>query len=241
MFGELVEAKRVDNADLFEYIVPKHTSHTDYRVYNHYGQLIHDPYTFLPAFGETDQYLFAHGVHYEIAKKMGGRLLTQQGVAGASFTVWAPNARAVSVVGDFNHWDGRAHPMRVLGYSGVWEIFIPGVHEGSRYKFEIRTQQGARLIKSDPYAYASELRPANASQLVSVDRFQWNDHQWLENRKNNRDTPKPINIYEVHLGSWRQKEGRFLNYRDAAHELTQYCRDMGFTHVELLPIQRAPF
>jgi 1,4-alpha-glucan branching enzyme len=240
LFGKIVELEQLDHSGFFEHTVPNDTQPTHYRVYNNEGELIQDPYTFLPTFGETDQYLFAQGVHYEIHKKMGGRLTTHQGISGASFTVWAPNARSVSVVGDFNHWDGRAHPLRVLGHSGVWEIFIPGVKEGVKYKFEIRTQQGELLLKSDPYAYSGELRPATASQLVSLTHFQWGDQDWIKNRTKISAISKPMNIYEVHLGSWRHQSGNFLNYREAAHQLTDYCHEMGFTHIELLPIQEHP-
>jgi 1,4-alpha-glucan branching enzyme len=240
VFGAIVEAKKIHEAGVFEYIVPNHTKETDYRVYHQSGLLSYDPYSFWPTFGELDQYLFTRGVHYNLYQQMGGRLTTHQGVEGAKFSVWAPNARSVSLIGDFNHWDGRVNPMRSLGYSGVWEIFIPGLEEGCKYKFEIHSQQGECRIKADPYAFASELRPATASVLANVKRFQWQDEQWMQERKNRSPLEKPISIYEVHLGSWKLKEGRFLNYRDIAHELAAYCRQMGFTHIELLPIQEHP-
>lgn len=240
VFGDIVEAKKIHGAGFFEYVVPEHTTNKDYRIYYQNGMLVQDPYSFLPTFGEMDQYLFCKGVHYKLYNRMGGRLTTHHGVAGCRFAVWAPNAKSVSFIGDFNNWDGRANPMRVLGYSGVWEIFIPGLSEGSRYKFEIHTQQDEVLYKSDPYALAGEFRPSNASVIANTERFEWNDQNWLEQRKINRDQSYPLNIYEIHLGSWRKRDGQFLNYREIAHQLVQYCKEMCFTHIELMPIQEHP-
>lgn len=240
VLGSIIEAKSIHQSGLFEAIVSKSVTYNDYRVYHQNGLLAHDPYSFTPVFGELDQYLFSNGVHYELYKHMGGRLKTHMGVKGANFTVWAPNARTVSLVGDFNHWDGRVNPMRVLGHSGIWELFVPGIGEGCKYKFEIHSQQGVTLLKSDPYALASELRPATASVLANIDRFQWKDQSWIEQRNARKGGSYPINIYEVHLGSWRQKDGQFLNYRELAHQLVEYCKEMGFTHIELLPIKEHP-
>lgn len=240
VFGIYAEARKIHEAGLFECVVPLHTTPYDYRVYHQNGLLAHDPYAYEPTFGELDQYLFAKGVHYELYQKMGGRLATHQGVAGAKFSVWAPNARNVSLVGDFNYWDGRANPMRVLGYSGVWELFVPGLGEGQRYKFEIMTQQGERRVKADPYALMSEHRPATASILANIDLFQWQDQEWMEVRRKRNIQSSPMNVYEVHLGSWKKSWDQFINYRDIAHELTRYCLEMGFNYVELLPIQEHP-
>ncbi len=238
--GKIVQAEKTHDAGLFEYVVPSDTSSSDYRVYHQNGLLAQDPYAFLPTFGETDQYLFSKGVHYQLYKNMGGRLTTHGGCAGAKFTVWAPSARRVALVGDFNHWDGRLNPMRSLGYSGVWEIFVPGLKAGDKYKFEIKTQTGEILLKADPYAYSSEVRPATASILADVESFEWSDRAWLDQRLQKKDQPKPMNIYEVHLGSWRRKWDQFLNYREVAHQLADYCQELGFTHVELLPIAEHP-
>lgn len=240
VFGEIVHAHRVGNTALFEYEVSDSTKPTDYRVYHQNGLLAHDPYAFLPTFGEVDQHLFANGVHYKLYQHMGGRLSKHQGVLGAKFTVWAPNAKAVALVGDFNHWDGRVNPMRSLGFSGVWELFVPGLEEGMKYKFEITTASGTIKLKADPYALSSQLRPATASVLSRTDHFAWHDQTWMDQRRNEAHKPKPLNIYEVHLGSWRRHGNEFLNYRELAHALTDYCLEMGYTHIELMPIQEHP-
>jgi 1,4-alpha-glucan branching enzyme len=240
VFGVLTEAQRIHEAGIFECVVPQHTTPDDYRVFHQSGLLAHDPYTFLPTFGEMDQYLFGKGVHYQLYQSMGGRLTNHQGVSGAKFAVWAPNAKGVSVVGDFNYWDGRSNPMRVMGYTGVWELFVPGLVEGEKYKFEIQTQQGERVLKADPYALMSELRPATASVLANIDRFQWQDAIWMEERRRRNVQSFPMNIYELHLGSWRKHGDSFLNYREIAHALAVYCLDMGFNYIELLPIQEHP-
>ncbi|MBA3815112.1 MAG: 1,4-alpha-glucan branching protein GlgB, partial [Parachlamydiaceae bacterium] len=240
VFGNIVEASKVYETGVFEYVVPATILAIDYRVYHQSGLLAHDPYSFLPTFGELDQYLLGTGVHYELYHVLGGRLSTQNGIAGVKFAVWAPAAKCVSLVADFNHWNGRLNPMRSMGQSGVWEIFIPGLNEGEKYKFEIKTQNGDILVKSDPLAYSSQMRPSTASMVADVDSFQWQDAAWIEKRIQNKHKPQPLNIYEVHLGSWRKREGHFLNYREAAQELASYCVAMGFTHVELMPVQEHP-
>lgn len=241
--GKTVQAKLVHNAGLFEYEVSSDTTFQDYRIYHQNGLLAHDPYAFLPTFGEIDQYLFSKGVHYDLHRQMGARIATHQGIQGVKFTVWAPSAAAVSLIGDFNFYDGRANPMRSLGGSGVWELFVPGLQAGEKYKFEIQTQIGELRIKSDPYALSSEMRPRTASVVADIQSFQWSDQDWIEKRKQ-QSLNRPINIYEVHLGSWKKKEGgagrEFLNYRELAHELADYCLEMGFTHVELMPVAEHP-
>lgn len=231
--GKIVEARKVDERGLFEIEVKASTKPFDYKIYHTSGKLYHDPYVFLPTFGEMDAHLFNKGTHYKIFNLLGGRLTHHQDVLGAKFAVWAPNAKAVSLVGDFNHWDGRTHPMRSLGASGVWELFVPGLSEGEHYKFEIQTPENGRVIKADPYAYASEMRPKTASRLFDVDRFVWTDEEWIQKRG---DLNRPLNIYEVHLGSW--KKG--LGYRQLALELADYCKQMHFTHVELMPVSEHP-
>lgn len=240
LMGNGVEATRIHDAGLFEYPVPNNATFEDYRVYHQNGLLAHDPYALLPSIGDMDLYLFGKGVHYQLYNVMGARLVTHQGQQGVRFTVWAPSARHVSVVGDFNYWDGRTNPMRSLGNSGVWELFIPGLKEGEKYKFEIKTQQHQLRVKSDPYAYSSELRPNTASVVADISRFQWQDQDWMNRRHFLKDTAKPMNIYELHLGSWKKKYNAFMNYREIAQELAIYCQQMGFTHVELLPIQEHP-
>lgn len=240
VFGKSISAKRLDDAGLFECTVPNSTTARDYRVYHQSGLLAHDPYAFYPSIGELDQYLFAQGTHYQIFKILGAHPITHQGVEGIRFAVWAPAAKRVSLVGDFNYWDGRANPMRSMGQSGIWELFVPGLTEGEKYKFEIKTQKGVLLLKADPYGFYSELRPATASIVFDLERFQWNDAAWMKRRRELNLSQQPVNIYEVHLGSWKRREGQFLNYREIAEELAIYCLDMGYTHVELMPIQEHP-
>lgn len=231
---------RVHPSGLFEIAVPADIRPNEYQVWFSSKLKSRDPYSFWPTFGDMDQYLFNKGVHYRLYDVMGGRLDTQDGIEGARFVVWAPNAKRVSLVADFNHWDGRANPMRPLGTGGVWEIFIPGLAAGEKYKFEVRDQQGNIQLKSDPYALSSELRPNTASILVDVHEFLWDDFGWLEQRQSSHNESKPMCIYEVHLGSWKTKHGYFLNYRELAIDLAAYCKEMGFTHVELMPVMEHP-
>lgn len=238
--GIIVEAKQIHEAGIFEYIVPGDLDHRDYRIFHQNGLLAYDPYAFLPTFGDMDQYLFTRGTHYDLYNKMGGRLTEHQGVQGCKFTVWAPNAKSISLVGDFNHWDGRINPMRVMGYSGVWEIFVPSLSIGEKYKFEIHTQQGDVRLKIDPYAYQYELRPFTASIIANIHHHQWKDGDWMNKRKTFSYASSPINAYELHLGSWNKHDDKFLNYRTIAHNLAEYCKYMGYTHVELMPIQEHP-
>lgn len=238
--GKIQPCKRVDEAGLFELEVPVNTTAKDYRVYHQNGLLAQDPYAFLPTVGDLDQHLFGKGVHYQVYRLMGARLMEHHGVQGVRFTVWAPSAKRVSLIGDFNHWDGRTNPMRSLGQSGIWELFVPGLKEGEKYKFEIKTQINQIFIKSDPYANFSELRPATASVVAKLDNFKWDDDAWMTRRAQTANQAKPINIYEVHLGSWKKDGAFFKNYKELAKELADYCKEMGFTHVELLPVQEHP-
>lgn len=240
VFGETVQATKVHEAGVFEYVVPGDLMPNDYRIYHQAGTLVHDPYAFLPTLGEVDQYLFGKGVHYQLYRVLGGRLATQQGVKGVKFSVWAPAARRVSLVADFNYWDGRVNPMRSLGQSGIWELFVPGLKEGEKYKFEIKTQTGEVFLKTDPLGLSAELRPNTASVVADIEKFEWTDTEWMSDRAKNKNAPHPVAIYEVHLGSWKRKDGALLNYRELAVELAAYCNEMGFTHVELLPVQEHP-
>jgi 1,4-alpha-glucan branching enzyme len=195
-----------------------------------------DPYSFLPTLGEADLYLFGQGNELRIYEKLGARLRTIDGVAGTSFAVWAPNAQRVSVVGSFNGWDGRCHSMRLLGVSGVWEIFIPGVGEGSMYKFELKDVSGALVVKTDPYGFFYETAPKNAAIVWNNQKFSWTDAPWIERRRNLNPFRAPMSIYEVHLGSWRKKSfSESLSYRELAEQLVEYVKRLGFTHVEFLP------
>lgn len=202
-----------------------------------------DPYRFLPVLTDFDLHLFNEGNNYMVYKKMGAHLMTRDGVEGVYFSVWAPNARRVSVVGNFNLWDGRRHPMRVLGGSGVWEIFIPGLVAGDTYKYEIKTRHGHLYLKADPYGFFCELRPKNASRVYDLDQYKWKDHAWIEKRKRVNWLEAPMSVYEVHLGSWMRSPDdpeRFLSYRDVAPKLVKYVKETGYTHVEFMPLAEHP-
>jgi 1,4-alpha-glucan branching enzyme len=203
-----------------------------------------DVYSFWPVLSEDDLYWFGEGRHYRIYDKLGCHLITHNGVRGALFAVWAPNAKRVSVVGDFNQWDGRRHPMRMRGSSGVWELFIPELQGGALYKFEVKTQLNHLYLKTDPYAFACELRPNTSSIIVDLEQFTWGDQDWMIQRTNEDPLRKPISIYEVHFGSWQRAaddDNRFLTYRELADQLIPYVKQMGFTHIELLPVAEHPF
>ncbi len=202
----------------------------------------HDPYAFAPHASAHDLYLFSQGSNYQAYRLLGARCETRTGVAGVCFRVWAPNAERVSVAGDFNEWDGRVHPLASLGPSGVWELFIPGLGPGALYKFEIRARaSGAVLLKGDPYAAACELRPGSASRVVAPAAHRWGDDAWLEARARWDWLHAPVAIYEVHLGSWRRHpDGRFHSYRETAEQLVPYVRDLGYTHLELMPVIEHP-
>ncbi|MEL6207139.1 MAG: 1,4-alpha-glucan branching protein GlgB [Pseudomonadota bacterium] len=202
-----------------------------------------DPYSFGSVIGEMDEYLLSEGTHRRIWQVLGAHVMEVGGVAGTHFAVWAPNARRVSVVGGFNTWDGRRAPMRRRGSTGVWEIFLPGIAEGEAYKYEIVGPSGDILpLKADPVGFGSEHPPANASVVRDITGYGWDDGTWMETRAGANARTAPISIYEVHLGSWRRKaDGRRISYKEAADELVSYAADMGFTHLELLPVSEFPF
>ncbi len=205
----------------------------------------YDPYCFLPTVSEQDLYLFNEGNEHRIYHKLGSHVRDLGGVHGVSFAVWAPSATRVSVVGNFNRWDGRFHPMRTLGASGVWELFVPGLGEGELYKFEIRDQHGAVRLKTDPYGTYFEPAPNNAAIVFNTRKLQWTDDAWLGKRRNEAATlDRPMSIYEVHLGSWKrmpEDAGRPLSYRELGPQLADYAQEMGFTHIEVLPLAEHPF
>ena len=202
----------------------------------------YDPYSFSPTLSEFDRHLFGAGTHYEIYEKMGGRLMTHEGARGAAFSVWAPNAKAVSVIGDFNNWDARRSPMRRLGESGIWELFLPAAAEGDKYKFHVTQCDGRVVDKTDPYGVYAEVRPNNASVLYPLKRYKWKDRRWMTARRKYDFRTAPMNIYEVHLGSWKRAEGnRFLSYTELAEQLIPYVKEMGYTHIEMLPVEEHPF
>jgi 1,4-alpha-glucan branching enzyme len=245
-----IPAERIESDGFFCATVPARAAagrdldyHLRITTWDGLERLMRDPYQYGPIMGEVDLHLFAEGQHWKIYEKFGAHLRTIGDTAGVYFAVWAPNAQRVSVVGDFNSWDGRVNPMRKLIGSGVWELFLPGTEQGAHYKFEIRTQTGALLLKSDPFAFFNQHGKSTASLVYDLERYTWNDGAWMEGRR--RNWPQsPISIYEVHVGSWRRKaeEGsRHLSYLELADTLLPYVLEMGYTHIELLPVAEHPF
>ncbi len=206
---------------------------------------IKDPYSFEPVIAPMDLTRFSNGIHYGIFEELGAHCMEADGVKGVLFAVWAPNAIRSSVVGNFNNWDGRRHTMRRLYDSGIFELFIPKLQPGEIYKYELKIKGGLTVLKADPYANRTELRPHNASVICDLSEYEWQDGDWLKAREQNRYEEEPLSVYEVHLGSWRKppaKEGReFYNYRELAPMLAGYVKDMGYTHIELLPVMEHPF
>jgi 1,4-alpha-glucan branching enzyme len=241
-------ADRIANEGLFEAQLPEVKEAFDYllEITTWSGETfqISDPYSYGPILGDLDMYLYREGNHFEIYKKLGAHLTEINGHAGVSFAVWAPNAQRVSVVGDFNGWDGRAHPMRKRIESGIWEIFIPGVVEEAHYKLELRNCFGQVVLKSDPVGFFGQHGIQTASLVFNLDRFKWSDDEWMETRKARQWHKEPVSIYEVHLGSWARvpEEGnRYLSYIELADRLIPYVKDLGFTHIELMPVAEHPF
>src|SRR5438477_4954554 len=246
--NEPITAERIHRDGFFCATVPGATRDLDYRLClqsrDGSKQLTRDPYQYGPIMGEVDLHLFAEGQHWKIYEKFGAHARTIGDAVGVYFAVWAPNAERVSVVGDFNGWDGRVNPLRKLIGSGVWELFLPGIKQGAHYKFEIRTQSGAILLKSDPFAFFNQHGKSTASMVYDLQRYTWNDAAWIESRRTKNWPQSAISIYEVHLGSWRRKaeEGnRQLSYLELADTLLPYVLEMGYTHIELLPIAEHPF
>ncbi len=238
--------ERIGKSGLFQWSGPAGTVERHYRLlwqdgagHNHSAV---DPYQFAPQIAEFDLHLFGEGRHWHIYNILGAHPVEVDGVAGVRFATWAPNAERVSVVGEFNDWDGRRHPMTVHGSSGVWELFLPGVAPGMLYKFEIRNRHsGEILVKTDPYGQQFELRPNTAALVRNPQPYQWQDEQWMQRRAAADWQHTPMTVYEVHPGSWRRdRQGKFLGYREMAEQLVEYVRELGFTHIELLPITEHP-
>ncbi len=245
--GERYQMTQIADEGLYEVVI-KDREHFNYRlrVVLDNGEIrqFWDPYSFLPSIDEKGVYYFSEGTDRRPYTKLGSHVRTIKGVKGVSFAVWAPSAKRVSVVGDFNHWDGRYHPMRVLGSSGIWELFIPGLEEWCYYKFEIIGPGDQLLLKSDPFASHYESPPHNSSVVFDTSGYEWSDKEWIQNREKRKWTEEPISIYEVHLGSWRrivEDANRAPNYREVAHMLVDYVKENNFTHVQFMPLAEHPF
>jgi 1,4-alpha-glucan branching enzyme len=246
--GAMHPAIPVHGDGLFEAVIEGKEQRFPYRLHftsrDGHDWQAHDPYSFPPIMGEMDTHLFGEGQHWELYKHLGAQVRTVDGVQGTSFAVWAPNAQRVSVVGDFNGWDGRVHPMRKLLNCGVWDIFLPGIGEGAHYKFELKNCWGHTVLKSDPFAFFSQHGVQTSSLVYDLNHYTWNDEAWMKHRQTVEWPKAPVSVYEVHMGSWRRRpeEGdRFLSYREMADELVDYVVYMGYTHIELMPVAEHPF
>jgi len=236
----------VHEEGFFELVLPRCTTVFPYQLRKVMSdgtvETFHDSYSFMPTLTDFDIYLFNAGDHHRIYEKLGAHYAEIDGIGGVQFAVWAPSARNVSVIGDFNGWDRRHHAMRVLGTSGVWEIFIPGLNEGELYKFEVKTRSGFVMDKADPYGTEMELRPRTASRVNFLQGYVWGDSDWMERREHAAHSESPMAVYEVHLASWKRGEdNRWLTYRELADDLVEYILEMGYTHLQLLPVMEHPF
>ena len=239
--------ERCHPGGLFATFIPRQALPLHYRIRFTFANGNHwesdAPYRFLPTLGDMDVYLAGEGTHHRLYERLGAHLHEMNGVRGVSFAVWAPNAKRVSVIGDFNNWDGRLFPMRRMGASGIWELFVPGLKGGILYKYEIKAANGDLRIKTDPYAFAMEMRPATASIVWDLEAYQWHDDQWMAKRSQRNLREEPMAIYEVHLGSWMrvvEEKNRWLTYRELASRLVEHVKRFGFTHMELLPVAEHP-
>lgn len=233
--GEVVEANCIDPAGLFSYLVPCQTTRFDYKILYPEGKEGYDPYSFPPMVNLAETYLFEKGIHYQIYNFFGAHEIEWEGVKGVRFTLFAPHAKGVSVVMDLNEWKEKVHPMRKLP-SGIWELFIPLDLTGAKYKYAVLTSEGKSVLKSDPYAQEYEAPPRNSSIVTPSKEFFWRDSEWMHKRMRSNPLDAPMNIYEMHLGSWLKKKGQPYNYREMASEIVPYLKEMGMTHLALLPM-----
>lgn len=244
--GENKDLNLVDRRGLWEVqfpseIVPRYT--ILYQDKSGFVDEREDPYRFEPQLGEVDLFLFGEGTHRKIYEKLGSHLAVVESISGTHFAVWAPNAKSVSIVADFNHWLTGETPMTSRGVSGIWELFVPRIKTGEVYKYAIKSDADGKIhLKADPYAFRTEVRPRTASIVANLDVYHWSDKEWIQKKKENFDfTASPLSIYELHLGSWRRSsDGSFLNYREMADSLVPYLGELGFTHVELMPVMEHP-
>ncbi len=241
------ECEFASGTGCFEALFPNRLEFFPYRIRATYHSGLvteyEDPYAILPVLSDYDMFLIGKGTHYQVWRKLGANRINHQGYHGVHFAVWAPNAKGVAVIGDFNGWNGRSHMLRKLSFSGIWEIFIPGLDHGQAYKFLVHGLNGAKVEKMDPYAKEAELRPRTASIITDPAPYTWNDQAWSGIRPQVQSDDKPVSIYEVHLGSWQKSPGResgFLSYDELAERLIPYAKGMGYTHLELMPVQEHP-
>lgn len=242
--------RKIHPAGFFEGVCPlggtEPNSQYLLRVANERGEVteMQDPYAVAPLMTDFDRYLFGEGRNWNIYRRLGAHCRTVDGEVGVNFAVWAPNAQSIQVVGDFNFWDGRQHAMRKQVPSGIWELFVPAAKVGQKYKFRIRTLDGQTIDKSDPYGFYAELPPRTASIITELGKFTWSDDQWMAQRAAEDPLRKPVSVYELHLGSWKRDSRGihgWMNYREIAHQVVDYCRQTGFTHIELMPVSEHPF
>jgi 1,4-alpha-glucan branching enzyme len=242
---KIAELSPLGDSYIFEGLIPPSKLKTGYRLmaeYENGSDAFSDPYSFAPSITDFDLHLLSEGRHAHAYRVLGAQIITQEGMIGTRFSVWAPNAAGVCVAGDFNLWSTVKHPMRSRGDSGIWELFIPGVSDGMAYKYAIRDARGhMQPLKADPFGFGAESRPKSASVIRDLSTFKWKDEKWMKTRVERQHRAAPMSIYEVHLGSWRRGEGdAFLSYEELARQLIPYAKDMGFTHLELMPITEHP-
>jgi 1,4-alpha-glucan branching enzyme len=246
--GNSYQMEKIMEDGFYEVVIKDHSEYFPYKfkkvMFDGTSEIYNDSYSFLPTLTDFDLHLFNAGDHHRIYDKLGAHEIVVNGIHGVQFAVWAPNARSVSVIGNFNNWDRRKHAMRVLGGSGIWEIFIPELKEGEIYKFQIKTRSGYILDKADPYSTEMELRPRTASKVNFLKGYEWKDDDWMNRRSKSDHLGEPVSTYEVHLGSWARipdDNNRWLSYRESAEQLIKYVKEQGFTHIELMPVMEHPF